>query len=537
MLIDDLREIQERAGYLPEDELREYADRCRVPLYQIEAVASFYPFFRRTPLAPVEVRVCRDLTCHLRGAGGLRERLERLAAGQPDEVRLDSCSCLGLCDQAPALLWNDHPLAASQLPDHPFAGFRPSGGATSAPHASSIDLYGPSDRYAMLRAVQKELAAEQVIEQLKASGLRGMGGAGFPAGTKWELVRAAAGTPKYVICNADESEPGTFKDRALLEHMAHLVLEGVLIAASVVGASEAILYLRHEYEAPREAFERELERARAAGELGESAPVRVFVSPGGYICGEETALLEALEGKRAEPRNKPPFPGTHGLWGKPTLINNVETFALVPAILARGPDWYRSIGMNGGAGPKLLALSGDVERPGVYEVPLGLPIGVFLQEYGGGVPGGRGLKAVMPGGPSSGFLPASMVDTPLEFRALAQAGSMLGSGAVIALDDSRCMLDCALNVVRFFRNESCGKCVPCRAGSQQLVEILTAWQAGDGSRDQVPLVEELSQAMADASICGLGQIAPAPLLSALKHWPEEVLAHAGGGTCPVGVCR
>jgi NADH:ubiquinone oxidoreductase subunit F (NADH-binding) len=310
----------------------------------------------------------------------------------------------------------------------------------------------------------------------------------------------------------------------------------MLIAARVVGAVEVILYVRHEYEVPRQAFERELDRARSSGALADLPPVRVFVSPGGYICGEETALLEALEGKRAEPRNKPPFPGTHGLFGRPTLINNVETFALVPAVLARGAEWYRGVGVNGGIGPKMLALSGDVERPGVYEVPLGTAIDDFIEQYGGGVRGGGRLKAIMPGGPSSGFLPASLAGTPLEFRALAQLGSMLGSGAVIALDETRCMLDAALNVVRFFRNESCGKCVPCRAGSQQLVEILARWQAGHGSKTDVALVEELAQAMADASICGLGQIAPAPIVSALKYWPDEIMAHALEGRCPAGVC-
>jgi NADH:ubiquinone oxidoreductase subunit F (NADH-binding)/NADH:ubiquinone oxidoreductase subunit E len=540
VLIDDLRAIQERCGYLPEAELQEYAGRCSVPLYQIQAVASFYPFFRREPPPRVELRVCADLSCHLRGAGDLLRRAAELGQRSGGEIDVSACSCIGLCDRAPALLRNDHPLDAAQIGADLDAlvlpGWQPA--PSSSPGLSfSADVYGPGERYRLLHALRDGLAVDELIDRLKESGLRGMGGAGFPAGTKWELVRGAAGTPKYVICNADESEPGTFKDRALLEHAPHLVLEGMLAAAIAVDAAEAIIYVRHEYEAPRAAFEHEMDRARAAGLLDGCPPVRVFVSPGGYICGEETALLEALEGKRAEPRNKPPFPGTHGLFGRPTLINNVETFALVPGIALRGSEWYRSVGMNGGAGPKLLALSGDVERPGVYEVPLGLPIAAFIEQFGGGVSDGRQLKAVMPGGPSSGFLPASMADTPLEFRALAQVGSMLGSGAVIVLDERRCMLDCALNVVRFFRNESCGKCVPCRAGSQQLVEILARWRAGEGREDDVALVEELAAAMADASICGLGQIAPAPALSALKYWPDEVLAHLREGRCPAGVCR
>lgn len=559
VLIDELKEIQERAGYLPEAEIQEYSARTNTPLYQIEAVASFYPFFRRAPPPRAAVAVCSDLSCHLRGAEALFARLEGLAKGRED-VELTRCSCIGLCDQAPAVLWNEHPVTAAALPEDPFAGGlgaqnradrmdqtdradpsdRMGGSRVTAgapPQPFTIDPYAGPGEYRVLARVGADLSADAIVAVFKESGLRGMGGAGFPTGMKWELVRAAPGAPKYVICNADESEPGTFKDRALLEHAPHLVLEGILIAARLVGAAEAIVYLRHEYEASREALARELERARSAGALADSPPVRLFVSAGGYICGEETALLEALEGKRAEPRNKPPFPGTHGLFGRPTLINNVESFALVPAILERGAAWYRSIGVNGGVGPKLLALSGDVRRPGVYEVPLGTPIDAFIEECGGGVSCGRSLKAIMPGGPSSGFLPPSLAGTPLEFRALSQLGSMLGSGAVIALDETRCMLDCALNVVRFFRNESCGKCVPCRAGSQQLVEILTRWQVGKGSREEVELVGELSQAMADASICGLGQIAPMPIVSALKYWPDEILAHALEGRCPAGVCH
>jgi len=403
-----------------------------------------------------------------------------------------------------------------------------------------LDPYaGPSD-YALLQKLESgDLTPEAVIAALKDAGLRGMGGAGFPTGVKWDLVRQETATPKYVICNADESEPGTFKDRDLLVHAPHLVWEGMLVACAVVGASEGILYLRHEYGDARASLERELTRAREAGIFpagpgGPAAPtLRLFESPGGYICGEETALLEALEDRRAEPRNKPPFPTTDGFRGQPTVINNVETFALATAILSRGAEWYQSIGVNGGVGPKLLALSGDVRRPGVYEVPLGLPIGDFLHDYGGGAT--RPLKAIAPGGASSGFLPASLAETPLEFRALQELGSMLGSGAVVAIGEGRCMLDLALNVCRFFRNESCGKCVPCRLGTEKLVHLLEGWRRGRSRREDIALIEELAAGMADASICGLGQIAPAPFTSALKHFPEEILAHAEG-VCPEGVC-
>jgi len=531
MLIDELRAIQDRFGYLPEAELRAYADRTSTPLYQIEAVVSFYPHFRRSPPPAREIHVCTDLPCHLRGGSQLFERLAAAAAAA-ESTEVHPCSCLGRCDGAPAVLWNGVPVTgAGELrldgaPPEP---------VPIAPRVFAFDPYGGEARYDVWRKVRAGRTPADVIATLTASGLRGMGGAGFPTGRKWEIVRAAAGEPKYVICNADESEPGTFKDREVLLHAPHLVLEGMLVAARVVGAAEAILYVRHEYADARDRFAAAVEAVRTDGLLAGGPDVRIFDSPGGYICGEETALLEALEGKRAEPRNKPPFPGTHGLWGKPTLINNVETFALATAILARGAEWYRSQGTNGGIGPKLIALSGDVARPGVYEVPLGLPIRALIEEHGGGVVGGT-LKAIMPGGASSGFLPPEALATPLEFGALARAGSMLGSGAVVVLNDRRCMLDAALDVVRFFRNESCGKCVPCRAGSQQLVAMLERWRRGEGSPSEADLVQELAQAMADASICGLGQVAPAPIVSALKYWPDEVLAHLRERLCPAGVC-
>jgi formate dehydrogenase beta subunit len=395
-----------------------------------------------------------------------------------------------------------------------------------------IDPYPPDERYTALRGLEGDAAAEAAIAALKTAGLRGMGGAGFPTGAKWQMVRDAIGAPKYVVCNADESEPGTFKDRQILEEAPHLVLEGMGLAARIIGATEAILFLRHEYGRAREAVERELP---AYHQVPGAIPLRIFLSPGGYICGEETALLEALESRRAEPRNKPPFPGTHGLYGRPTLINNVETFAWAPAILARGGDWFRDQGLNGAHGLKVMALSGDVKRPGVYEIALGLPARELIDRYGGG-PSGGPLKAFCPGGASAGFLPASLLDTPLEFNGLAKLGSMLGSGAVVAIGPDRCMLDLAWNLCRFFRNESCGKCVPCRSGSEKLVGLLERFRIGQGLPEDVALIEELAEAMRLTSICGLGQVAPAPFISALQHFPEEIMAHVTEKRCPAGVC-
>jgi NADH:ubiquinone oxidoreductase subunit F (NADH-binding) len=317
----------------------------------------------------------------------------------------------------------------------------------------------------------------------------------------------------------------------------------MLLAGLVTGARLGIVYIRHEYEEQLEIVEHEIALARAAGALGPSVfgsgrefELETFVSPGGYICGEESALLEALEGKRGEPRNKPPFPVTHGLYNKPTVINNVETFSLAPVILVRGPEWFRAHGKAGACGLKFVAISGDVVRPGVYEIGMGMPAREAIFEQAGGITGGRPLKAWAPSGPSSGFLPSSLLDTPLDFDSLAKAGSMLGSGALVALSDEACMLDMALNAVRFFRNESCGKCVPCRVGSAKMVEILTDIARGRGRPEHLGMIDDLSHALIQTSICGLGQVAPMPIRSVLTHFRDEVDEHLLRQRCPARVC-
>ncbi|MBI3304610.1 MAG: NADH-quinone oxidoreductase subunit NuoF [Deltaproteobacteria bacterium] len=548
-LISDLKAIQERYGYLPEDELRAFSQRTATPLYQIQAVASFYPHFRLRPGSQLEVKVCADLSCHLAGARQLRQAAERHAATLTG-CEAGAVSCLGRCDQAPAVAINDAIYAGvderrlselltafrqGTVPNNPFVQH---GSATL-----TLDPYArETDRFAALRAVLATHDVAKVIQTLKDSGLRGMGGAGFPTGVKWEIVRNAAGTEKYVVVNADESEPGTFKDRFLMEKFPHLLIEGTLLGAYVVGAQKAYIFIRHEYRHQEHVLAKALAEARAQGLMGTrilgaefSCDIEIFVSAGGYICGEETALLEALEGKRAEPRNKPPFPGTYGLWGKPTLINNVETLCMIPAILQRGAAWFKSQGRSNN-GLKYLGLSGHVERPGVYEVPLGLPVEEFINEYGGGVSAGRKLKAFSPGGASSGFLPASMAGITLDFQSLTQAGSMLGSGAVVALAKGTCMLDAALNVVTFFRNESCGKCVPCRVGSDKIVQILDRATRGQAETSEIDLIGELAETMQLTSICGLGQAAPLPITSALKHFGDEIMMHLTQKRCPEGVC-
>ncbi len=555
MIFDELRAIQLRHGYLPKAELESLSQSTQIPLYQIHSVASFYPHFHLAPPSRAEVFVCADMSCRLNGACELRAELAGRFAGTPlGDVQIKEVSCLGRCDRAPAVAINDaifEEVSAEQVehlarravqgdelhPEHP----------ESARVACASDPYGEGEKYGAMRKLLNTRDYDGVLARLKEAELRGMGGAGFPTWTKWDLVRKQVEADKYVVCNADESEPGTIKDRYILSRLPHLVVEGMMIAGLVTGAKKGILYIRHEYPLQEEIFGEELRRCVMAGLLGKKIlgseldfTLEVFVSPGGYICGEESALLEAIEGHRAEPRNKPPFPGVAGLWQKPTVINNVETFANVPQILMRGVEWYKTVGVGGSRGLKFVGVSGHVARPGVYEVPMGTPMRDVIYGNAGGVRGGRKLKAFAPSGPSSGYLPASMVDVQLDFKALADAGSMLGSGAIVVCDDATCMLDMALTAVKFYRNESCGKCVPCRMGSQKMVGLLTRWTQGNMSeaayRADLTLLEELSQAMSLTSICGLGQIAPAPIQSVLKHFRGEIDAHVLKGQCPSGIC-
>ncbi len=553
---DDLRAIQGRHGYLPADELHALSQRTGTPLYQIHSVASFYQLFRLAPPPKADVRVCMDMSCNLNGACELREALARRYAGMgASEVTIREVSCLGRCDQAPAVTVNDQIFPAMTEATVDLLITRAiSGEALQEPHPPHThvecksDPYPPDKRYGALRWLLKSKDVDGVLASLKAADLRGMGGAGFSTEMKWSLVRRMGDPEKYIVCNADESEPGTIKDRFIITHLPHLVAEGMAVAGICTGAKKGIFYIRHEYEHQEHIMKEEIERAYHQGLLGKNIldsgldfDLEVFVSPGGYICGEESALIEAIEGHRSEPRNKPPFPGQAGLWQKPTVINNVETFANVPQILVRGVDWFKSAGLSGTSGLKFVGISGHVVKPGVFEIPMATPASEVIFRLAGGIRGGKKMKAFAPSGPSSGYLPASMADIKLDFKTLAAAGSMLGSGAMVICDEDTCMLDMALNAVAFFRNESCGKCVPCRVGSQKMVALLLRWTQGGLTERQYAydrgLIEELGNAMTLASICGLGQIVPAPIGSVLKYFPEEVEAHALHGTCPSGICH
>jgi NADH:ubiquinone oxidoreductase subunit F (NADH-binding)/NADH:ubiquinone oxidoreductase subunit E len=529
-LIPALNAIQARLGWLPREELEELAREARRPRYEIEGLISFYPHFRTTPPRKVALHVCHDLSCWARsGEDRIAELRDRY--GEDTDVEFVEVSCLGRCDVAPAAAVNEHPGPVSGV-DSLVAAARDDG--VGEPVAASRTKPWPNDpypagsdvaeRYASLRALLRgELRTEDIVATLSESGLRGMGGAGFPTGKKWELVAGTDDPVKYAICNADESEPGTFKDRQILADQPHLVLEGLLLGMAVVGAEQGWVFIRHEYGPEESVLRAEIEALREAGVIGPDAcgsgrrlDLEIFVSPGGYILGEETALLECMEGHRGEPRNKPPFPGNYGLHGRPTLINSVETFADVPVILQRGADWWQDQGIGDSIGWKFFAVSGHVENPAVYCVPMGTTVRDLI-DAAGGVSGGREVEAVQPGGASSNFIGPDQLDLTLDFGTLAEAGTMLGSGALVVLAEGTDLLAASTNVLRFFRNESCGKCVPCRVGSTKahtlLRETLDSGSPLDDARRG--RIMQLEEAMRKTSICGLGQVALGPVVSVL----------------------
>ena len=532
-LIPMLMEIQGRLGWLPREELEALAREQKRPLYEIQGLVSFYPHFRTEPPTGVTVRVCHDLTCWLNGA---EDRIAQLHEqyGDAGDVEVVEISCPGRCDIAPAATVDEQPARLDDvdtLVDAKRSGDNDLGAVVAyGPEGGwPNDPYGPGEpRYQALRALLSgEITPQQVIDNLQASGLRGMGGAGFPTGKKWELVRGEEAVDgsgiKYAICNADESEPGTFKDRQLLAEQPHLVLEGLLMGMVVTGAEEGWVFIRHEYGPEEAVLHAEIENLREQGLIGDDVlgsgrrlSLDIFTSPGGYILGEETALIECMEGHRGEPRNKPPFPGVWGLWGRPTLMNSVETFADVPIIVSRGAQWWQDQGVGDSDGLKFFAVSGHVERPGVYCVPMGTTIRDLL-DLAGGVAGGAALDSVQPGGASSNFLGPEHLDVPLDFGTLAEAGSMLGSGAVVVIAEGTDSLAAATNVLRFFRNESCGKCVPCRVGSTKAHDLLTDTLRAGGELDEGRRARllELELTMRKTSICGLGQVALGPVVSVM----------------------
>lgn len=511
--------------------------------------------------APTAVQVCEAASCLALGADRILRQLRRVA---PAEVHVQRVGCLGLCSAGPLVRIapigalavrvgvDDVEHLAAALPEPP---------AVDVPERffalqkrvvtenfgridpENLDDYLAAGGYEALRTVLPSMTPGEVVDQVRRSGLRGRGGAGYPTGLKWSTVAKAVGDRKYVICNADEGDPGAFMDRAILESDPHRVLEGMAIAAYAVGARKGYIYCRAEYPLAIARLHVAIDQARHAGLLGTgTADVRhgfeieVRLGAGAFVCGEETALIASVEGRRGTPRPRPPYPATAGLDGCPTLINNVETFANVPTIIRDGPDRLAGLGTKKSPGTKVFALTGRVVNVGLVEVPMGMTLREIVEDIGGGTLDGRPLKAVQTGGASGGCVPAELLDLPVDYEALAGAGSIMGSGGMVVMDDSVCMVDVARYFMDFCREESCGKCIPCRVGTTQLHLLLTRITEGQASMTALDQLERLSRMVGRTSLCGLGQAAPNPVLSTLRYFRSEYLAHIQDRTCPAGVC-
>ena len=521
------------------------------------------------------VAVCQAAGCLSSGADAVRQALEREVkdAGLADQVDVFGTGCLGLChagplvqvasgDEAPKLYEQMNPEgAALVVKSHVVGGVPLAARLASGQEAffskqvkvvlensgridpERIESCVAEGAYEALQKAATEMTPAEVLEQVMTSGLRGRGGAGYPTGLKWSTVAKTKAIRKYVICNADEGDPGAFMDRSVLEGDPHRVLEGMAIAAFAVGAEQGYVYVRGEYPLAISRLKtaiRQAERQQFLGsrifDTGFSFRVDIRIGAGAFVCGEETALIASIEGSRGAPRPRPPYPAASGLWGQPTLINNVETLASVPPIIRKGGAWYASIGTEKSHGTKVFALAGKINRTGLIEVPMGLPLRTILFEIGGGIPGGREFKAAQTGGPSGGCIPAEHLDLPVDYESLAGVGSIMGSGGLIVMDDTSCMVDVAKFFMEFCRDESCGKCIPCRAGTVQMHDILRNITEGSATLKDLDLLEQLAQLLKDTSLCGLGQTAPNPVVSTLRYFRDEYMAHIVDKRCPAGVC-
>ena len=516
LLIEYLHLIQDEYGHLSAAHLAALAETMRLSQTEVYEVATFYAHFdvvleNEEPPPPITVRVCDSLTCELMGAQTL---LAALPAKLGDGVRVVRAPCMGRCQSAPTVEIGhyhlDHATADSiataidNRQTHP-----------EIPEYEDYDAYAGSGGYQLLaECLDGKRNADDLIQTMLDSSLRGLGGAGFPTGRKWQFVRGYTG-PRLMAVNGDEGEPGTFKDRHYLETRPHRFLEGMLIAAWVVEAETIYIYLRDEYPAARQILLDEIARIEAQG-LSRQFNIELRRGAGAYICGEESSMIESIEGKRGLPRHRPPYVAEVGIQGRPTLVQNIETLYWIPEIVQRGPQWFAEQGRNGGKGLRSYSVSGRVKEPGVKLAPAGVTAQELIDEYCGGMQQGHTFKAYLPGGASGGILPASMADLPLEFGSLEKLGCFVGSHAVVILSDKDDMKRVALNLMRFFEDESCGQCTPCRAGTEKAVKLMEQphWDAA--------LLHELSEVMGQASICGLGQAAANPMLRVLEHFPEDV---------------
>lgn len=516
------------------------------------------------------IHVCMAAGCLSQHSDRVKQCLEQqLQVRGTGTCRVKGVGCMGLCsagplvsvrpegtlyqmvapEDAPALVERLHSAPVERLvcrTDRPFFTQQTKIVLANAGEIDPerLEEYLAVGGYQQLAFVVTQLTPAQVIEQISRSGLRGRGGAGYPTGLKWSTVAKARGPQKYVICNADEGDPGAFMDRSVLESDPHRVLEGMAIAAYAVGASEGYIYIRAEYPLAIKRLQaaiRQAERAQLLGRtiLGTSFNFHIHLrlGAGAYVCGEETALIASIEGKRGQPRPRPPYPAESGLWKSPTLINNVETFANIAPIIAHGPEWFASMGTERSKGTKVFALAGKIVNTGLIEVPMGTPLRTIIEEIGEGIPDGKRCKAVQTGGPSGGCIPAEHLDTPVDYEALGALGSIMGSGGMIVMDEHSCMVDVARFFMEFSMSESCGKCVPCRVGTAEMCELLTRIEQGRASQADLDLLQELCETVKYTSLCGLGQAAPNPVLSTLRSFPQEYQAHIRDHVCPAGLCQ
>lgn len=545
-LLPALHAAQELYGYIPEPVASAVGQALRVPLADVYGVIDFYALFYREPVAKTVIHVCGDPACSMAGADGVMKVMaqqverHRIQGQIQDTIKVERAPCLGLCEHAPALLiqgapvpkadtqsWEDLVSGKAQRPYSVVGGdinlltFNCGKG-----RITNLDGYRKSGGYDSLRKALA-LSPDAIVAEVKAAGLVGRGGAAFPTGAKWEAVAASNEPVKYVVCNADEAEPGTFKDRVVIEDDPHRVLEGLIICAFAVGAHKGYLYIRGEYNLQYLILKAAIAEARQAGMLGTNIlgsgfdfDIELRRGAGAYICGEETALFESIEGKRGFPRVKPPFPTTHGLFGKPTVINNVETLINIPLILKVGSAAYRHLGTQKSPGPKLFCVSGDVVRPGLYEVPFGVTFRHLMDDLAGGMRPGHKFQAALFGGAAGAFAVEKDLDVRLSFEDLRAAGLPLGSGVITIFDETRSMQDILLRLGHFFADESCGKCYPCQMGTQRQYEILQRIaenRALPGDKDRLL---DVGWTMTDASLCGLGQTAASAVMSAIRLWPE-----------------
>ncbi len=519
--------------------------------------------------SPRELNVCVAAGCLSLHSDAIKSALEKEVQRTGVSCRVRGTGCMGLCSLGPlvssepdgVLLKNVAESDATEIVENldqvaperlrcskeqPFFHRQTSIVLENSGRIDpeKIEEYIAADGYQALLHSLTEKAPAQIVQEVSKSGLRGRGGAGYPTGLKWGTVAKTSGTTKYVICNADEGDPGAFMDRSVLESDPHRVLEGMCIAGYAVGANHGYIYVRAEYPLAIKRLGIAIREARRLGFLGSqicntkfSFDIEIRIGGGAFVCGEETALIASIEGRRGAPRPRPPFPAQSGLWDMPTLINNVETFANIPTILRRGGEWYASLGSKKSKGTKVFALCGKVKNVGLIEVPMGMTLRQIIFEIGGGVPEGRTFKAVQTGGPSGGCIPEQFLDLPVDYESLKEVGSIMGSGGMIVMDDSACMVNVARYFMEFCMSESCGKCIPCRAGTAQMFELLTRMTTGTAALRDLELLEELCDMVSSTSLCGLGQSAPNPVLSTLRYFRDEYTEHIVQKRCRAGVCE